>query len=125
MWFAGLINDLPDDEKFGIVKSIDFTKTAITDAAKLIPNTLFTPLTSFCEYEKMATVVGDPKISVYNAARWTTDVEFGRQMLNGVNPVVIKRCTELPSNFPVTNKMVKGSLNGGKTLQEEMKVCSK
>ena len=72
----------------------------------------------------MATVLKSSKISVYNGDRWTTDVEFGRQILNGVNPVVIKRCTELPSNFHVTNEMVKSSLSGGKTLLEEIKVLT-
>ena len=35
--------------------------------------------------------------------------------MNGVNPVVIEKCTALPSNFPVTNDMVKGILNIGLT----------
>ncbi|KAJ8001253.1 hypothetical protein DPEC_G00192410 [Dallia pectoralis] len=34
---------------------------------------------------------------------------------------MIKRCTELPENFPVTEDMVKAFLSG-KTLQEEMQV---
>ena len=42
--------------------------------------------------------------------------------LNGVNPNVIRRCEKLPSNFPVTEEMVKTLLDRGKTLQEEMEV---
>ena len=119
----GIFNDLPEDDKFGDVKLCDFTKTAVLDETGLFISSEFTSLDSLHGFEKMATVLGNPKFSLHDAARWTTDVEFGRQILNGMNPVVIKRCTELPSNFPVTNEMVKGSLNRGKTLHEEMKVA--
>ena len=58
----------------------------------------------------------------YDLARWTSDVEFGRQILNGVNCVVVKRCIELPSNFPVTQEMVKHSLVRSGDLKNEMEV---
>ena len=119
----GLENKLPEDEQFQSVKLVDFTGTALKDGAKLLLQSLATDLTCLNDYEKLATALGTPEVSVHNAARWTTDVEFGRQMLNGVNPVVIKRCTKLPNNFPVTNEMVKASLNRGKSLDEEMEVC--
>ena len=51
---------------------------------------------------------------------WWTDEEFGRQILSGTNPVCVRRCRELPDNFPVTDDDVHGILGRGKTLQEEM-----
>ena len=51
---------------------------------------------------------------------WKTDEEFGRQILNGTNPVNIKRCRKLPDNFPVTDEHVQCVLTRGRTLQEEM-----
>ena len=51
---------------------------------------------------------------------WKTDEEFGRQILNGTNPGVVKRCQKLPRNFPVKDSHVKGLLRDGKSLQNEM-----
>lgn len=104
------------------MKSFDFTATALEDGAKLLLQSMAIEMKHLHDYEIMATVLGNPEVSVHNAARWTTDVEFGRQMLNGVNPVVIRKCTKLPANFSVTNEMVESFLNRGMTLDKEMKV---
>ena len=118
----GLVNDLPLDEKFQLRKLIDFSGTAMKDSAELLALSAIENITDMHDYKKLASLLGKHELTLYNAGRWMTDVEFGRQMLNGVNPVVIKQCTKLPLNFPVTNGMVKGSLSRGKTLNEEMKV---
>ena len=59
---------------------------------------------------------------LYESSHCVSDVEFGRQILNGVNPIIIKRVTEIPSKFPVTNDMVKPYLTRGKTLDKEIQV---
>lgn len=47
---------------------------------------------------------------------------FGYQFLNGCNPVLIQRCTEIPKKLPVTMDMVECSLERNLTLEEEVKV---
>ncbi|XP_056615261.1 polyunsaturated fatty acid 5-lipoxygenase-like [Triplophysa dalaica] len=51
---------------------------------------------------------------------WTTDNMFGYQYLNGCNPVMIRKCENLPAKFPVRHEMVEGSLQRGLTLQQEL-----
>lgn len=58
----------------------------------------------------------------YVAEHWKEDEFFGYQFLNGLNPNRIKKCSELPQNFPVTEEMVKPFLKDGSSLKEEMKV---
>nr|XP_043904896.1 hydroperoxide isomerase ALOXE3-like [Solea senegalensis] len=60
-------------------------------------------------------------ISEYLEEHWKEDDFYGYQFLNGNNPNMIKRCSELPENFPVTQEMVKPFLEKGTSLQEEMK----
>ena len=50
---------------------------------------------------------------------WDSDAEFGRQTLNGLNPVVIKRVKAIPEKFPVTDKDVGKLLTRGMSLREE------
>ena len=51
---------------------------------------------------------------------WQKDEEFGRQILNGINPAMIQRCTAIPENFPIDNSSVSDCLTRGLTLEEEM-----
>uniref|UniRef100_A0A3B4EEJ1 Lipoxygenase domain-containing protein n=1 Tax=Pygocentrus nattereri TaxID=42514 RepID=A0A3B4EEJ1_PYGNA len=56
----------------------------------------------------------------YIKKHWMTDTFFGYQFLNGLNPMMIKRCSKLPNNFPVTNDMVKSALPKESSLEKEM-----
>lgn len=56
---------------------------------------------------------------------WKDNDFYGYQFLNGPNPNVIQRCSKLPSNFPVTEEMVKPFLANGSSLTAEIKVLKK
>ncbi|XP_071335430.1 hydroperoxide isomerase ALOXE3-like [Trachinotus anak] len=60
------------------------------------------------------------KMSEYVKEHWKEDDFYGYQFLNGINPNVIKKCSELPPNFPVTEEMVKPFLEKGSSLQKEI-----
>uniref|UniRef100_A0A673AD51 Lipoxygenase domain-containing protein n=1 Tax=Sphaeramia orbicularis TaxID=375764 RepID=A0A673AD51_9TELE len=60
------------------------------------------------------------KITKYVTDHWKEDEFYGFQFLNGANPNVIVRCSELPPNFAVTEEMVQPFLEEGTTLQKEM-----
>jgi len=115
--------DIPADEQFNRVKSIDFTISAIKAVADLSLTKFFTDMNELSDYAKFAkSINSEEAIPLYEAGRWTSDVEFGRQILNGVNPMVIKKCTQIPAKFPVTEDIVKPYLTRGLTLEEEIQV---
>ena len=115
------VDDLPEDEQFEQAKSINFTTDALSSQVALTVVGNIVSSGSLHGYEKLATVMGKPEIAVYEASRWSTDVEFGRQVLNGVNPVVIRRCTSIPAHLAVTNEVVKSCLGRGFTLKRKWK----
>ncbi|XP_068121987.1 hydroperoxide isomerase ALOXE3-like [Hyperolius riggenbachi] len=51
--------------------------------------------------------------------KWEEDNFFGNQFLNGVNPTLIKKCTQIPDNFPVESSMM-DTLFGSSNLQNEL-----
>ncbi|KAK0133056.1 Arachidonate 15-lipoxygenase B [Merluccius polli] len=57
----------------------------------------------------------------YVSQHWKEDAFYGYQFLNGLNPTVITNCSQLPSNFPVTEKMVQPFLKAGTSLHKEIK----
>ncbi|KAG9282356.1 arachidonate 15-lipoxygenase B-like [Astyanax mexicanus] len=65
-----------------------------------------------------------PVLTEYVEKNWMRDDFFGYQFLNGLNPTMIKRFSELPENFPVTNDMVKSSLPQKSTLEMEIERLS-
>ncbi|XP_027281991.1 polyunsaturated fatty acid lipoxygenase ALOX15B isoform X3 [Cricetulus griseus] len=56
----------------------------------------------------------------YVFEHWQEDAFFASQFLNGLNPVLIRRCHSLPKNFPVTDDMVAPVLGPGTSLQAEL-----
>lgn len=65
--------------------------------------------------------VGDVPVA---SNHWQDDRFYGSHFLNGCNPDTMKRCTKLPSNFPVTQELVGNLLDEGDTLENAIKVLS-
>ncbi|NXI37605.1 LX15B lipoxygenase, partial [Galbula dea] len=59
-------------------------------------------------------------VTEYVVQHWQDDAFFGGQYLSGVNPVLLRRCSCLPPNFPLTPDMVAPSLGPSTSLQREM-----
>ncbi len=100
----------PADQQFRMVKNINFT----TDGQKIVGTLKIASLFVNCDdlhgYEVLARKLGGER-QLYEAGRWTSDVKFGRQMMNGISPIIIERCRAVPPNFHVTNEMVQPFLS--------------
>ncbi|XP_049322644.1 polyunsaturated fatty acid lipoxygenase ALOX15B-like [Astyanax mexicanus] len=78
---------------------------------------------SWRSFNQLQSILRHPepnKAGAYVQQHWQEDEFFGYQTLNGLNPMLIELCTKLPRNFPVTNTMVRSSLEGS-SLKTEMK----
>ncbi|XP_072905118.1 polyunsaturated fatty acid 5-lipoxygenase-like isoform X1 [Hemitrygon akajei] len=71
------------------------------------------------ELQTLCEINRDP-VSEYVKKHWKEDRFFGYQYLNGLNPVLIQQCSEIPAKFPVTDEMVAPTLAKGTTLQQEV-----
>lgn len=116
------VDDIPPDEEFSRVKTVDFTANILKTTIAVKKAGIIVTINSLEDYVDLAKYVNQGVLPLQKAGRWTSDVEFGRQILNGVNPVVITRCTSIPDNFPITNNMVKPFLSRGLPLNHEIQV---
>uniref|UniRef100_A0A672MEI6 Arachidonate 5-lipoxygenase n=1 Tax=Sinocyclocheilus grahami TaxID=75366 RepID=A0A672MEI6_SINGR len=121
---ANSSTELPLDIQFEAAKSVDFSLNYIT-AIKNLGLNKFLKLSSWkdvADFEKIFVKIKNTvHTSFYVMQNWNKDYFFGYQFLNGCNPVVIRKCMNLPDKFAVTQEMVQGSLDRGLTLQEELK----
>ncbi|XP_049915016.1 hydroperoxide isomerase ALOXE3-like [Epinephelus moara] len=97
-------------------------KKTLYQGAELMFKGMLGSTESWGKIEDMKNIFWSKKtqMSEYVSEHWKEDDFYGSQFLNGVNPNMIKRCSELPPNFPVTEEMVKPFLAEGTSLQKEM-----
>lgn len=125
--FLGLPGFIKAESARKLPKDVRFTEEAIDDLysakQKALVNlglvkllNLFESWEDFQDYRKaFVSFVG----SVPPAAEaWQEDTFYGAHYMNGCNPDTIKRCTGIPSKFPVTQELVGNLLDDGDTLKK-------
>ncbi len=111
------------DENFERVKKLHFTND-ILKAGKFIGGALISEGEHGLTIDEFMKLAMKMKPELDKPHTCDSDERFGRRLLNGINPMVIEKCTSLPENFPVKNDDVNMFLDSGNSLQEEMEVCS-
>nr|XP_033481043.1 arachidonate 15-lipoxygenase B-like isoform X2 [Epinephelus lanceolatus] len=114
------LSDLPSEVQFSFTKDAEFKLTAVAGLAELYLNGLADSRENWLDIDDIKGVFRSKRtdISDYVQEHWKEDVLFAYQFLNGVNPMLIRRCSALPDNFPVTDDMVFPS--GQFSLENEM-----
>uniref|UniRef100_A0A8C6X3I4 Arachidonate 5-lipoxygenase n=1 Tax=Naja naja TaxID=35670 RepID=A0A8C6X3I4_NAJNA len=117
--------ELPRNIQFDSEKGVDFILNYTKAMENLYVNRFMHMFQSswsdFADFEKIFVKISNT-ISEYVMQHWQEDFMFGYQFLNGCNPVLIKKCIELPKKFPVTTEMVEYSLERNLTLEQEIKI---
>ncbi|XP_062904915.1 polyunsaturated fatty acid 5-lipoxygenase-like [Mobula hypostoma] len=117
------VDDLPMDLKFNDERQRDFQYSFLLAMKNLrlkrFVNMFRQSWSCLEDFDNIFWSVDSP-IAVHVKDHWKEDWFFGYQFLNGCNPVMIRKCSKIPDNFPVTDAMVQYSL-GSSTLQQEVK----
>ncbi|CAL8313272.1 unnamed protein product [Merluccius merluccius] len=113
-------HSLPEEIRFSFTKDVEFKFTAASGRIELKLQGLANRAESWSGIDAISKVFRHKQtpLSEHVLQNWMKDSLFGSQFLNGVNPMVIRCCKELPENLPVTDDMV--HLRGGRSLKEEM-----
>ncbi|XP_067222411.1 hydroperoxide isomerase ALOXE3-like [Chanodichthys erythropterus] len=112
---------LPAEVRFSFAKETEFKFSAGKQLAALKLTGLANSRRSWENLSQLEVILCEKvKTIEYIQEHWDEDKFFGYQFLNGLNPMMIQRCSKLPENFPVTDDMVKDSLRGS-SLEQDMK----
>ncbi|KAL3883127.1 hypothetical protein ACJMK2_029420 [Sinanodonta woodiana] len=117
--------DLPSDLKYATEREWEKSEVIGFYSIKLKINSFLTAFEAFndCEdFKALRDVLSHTEVAKAITVNdvWKRDEEFGRMILNGVNPVLIKRCQGPVEHFPVTNDMLQGILQRNLSLEQEM-----
>ncbi|XP_028831459.1 hydroperoxide isomerase ALOXE3 [Denticeps clupeoides] len=113
---------LPPEVRFSFTKEAEFNLTLGSAFIPLKLNGLADNRDSWTNFHDLDQIFVDKKTKAYEYVQqhWLEDEFFGYQLLNGLNPMMIERCQTLPTNFPVTDDLVRSYLPSGSCLKTEM-----
>ncbi|XP_075193819.1 polyunsaturated fatty acid lipoxygenase ALOX15B-like isoform X2 [Anomaloglossus baeobatrachus] len=119
---ADSVKNLPMNESFSLQKQISFLigMNLVEIEIRLRGISKRTDSWGKLEDSKLLFFFNRTKISDEVFRIWKEDSFFGYQFLNGVNPMLIKKCIKLPENFPVSSSMVASSLGTSTDLVKEL-----
>ncbi|XP_033986244.1 arachidonate 15-lipoxygenase B-like [Trematomus bernacchii] len=117
---AETLSSLPLEVQFSWSENWEFLSNVITGLIELNLKELADSKDNWTGLDDIRGILNTKNnLSGYVQQHWKEDAFFGYQYLNGVNPMLIRRCSALPNNFPVTDEMV--FPRGPYTLAEEIK----
>ncbi|KAL2101696.1 hypothetical protein ACEWY4_003457 [Coilia grayii] len=113
---------LPPETRFSFTKETEFHLTLAAAFVPLKLSALADCRNSWESFGDLDQIFVNKKTKAYEFVQqhWQDDDFFGYQFLNGLNPMVIEKCSELPKTFPVTDDMVRPFLPAGSSLHKEM-----
>ncbi|XP_073693984.1 polyunsaturated fatty acid 5-lipoxygenase-like [Garra rufa] len=118
------VKNLPKEVQFDADKNSEWKSDLANVIAELVLDKMKGLIESWKDIADIENIFGpvikENKVQATVIKDWNKDFMFGYQFLNGCNPVMIRKCTQLPKKFPVTHQMVQSSLKRGHTLQQEL-----
>lgn len=117
---ATSLSDLPVDERFREDKRVEFEASRVWGKADVLFNFPINSLTSWKDLDDFTWVfkLGRTKLAERVRSSWKEDAFFGYQFLNGANPMVLRRSTQLPSRLVFPRGMEKLQAELRKELEE-------
>ncbi|XP_065143063.1 hydroperoxide isomerase ALOXE3 isoform X1 [Paramisgurnus dabryanus] len=114
---------LPSVVRFSFTKAMDSAFNSSTALGEIKMKKLANKSIPWADIDEMKSAFWSTRttISEYVHQHWMDDDFFGYQLLNGPHPMMLRRCTERPSNFAVTDDMLQPILGGETSLTLEMK----
>jgi arachidonate 15-lipoxygenase len=113
-----VVKGLPTAEFFSplyIFRQVAQLSVVAANLAVAKAKTIFDRFDELQDYEDLFPLLPDPS----PIGTFQTDEEFGKQRLAGVNPMVLRRIDELPSNFPLDQASFQAVAGPDKTIGGE------
>ncbi|XP_068123004.1 hydroperoxide isomerase ALOXE3-like [Hyperolius riggenbachi] len=116
------VKDFPPNERFSYKRLKSFQDGLQVMVTQLMADGFLTCTQSWTDLEDIKHVAFVQKSSISEVVSkiWKEDFFFGHQYLNGHNPILIKKCLQIPENFAVDDYMVAHSLGTCTSLQNEI-----